>query len=91
MVPLLESELVQPGYCLTTHDFLLAVATFARYPVAGLPGAAVLLGRPAIGDRLAAVIAAGGLAALIRFGIGNAVLVGIAGFPLLYPAWTLAR
>lgn len=57
----------------------------------------MLLGRPAIGDRLAAVIAAGGLAALIRFEIGNAVLVGIAaaiglaGFPLLYPAWTLAR
>ena len=55
------------------------------------------LARPTIGDRLTAVIAAGGLAALIQFGIGNAVLVGIAAaiglaaFPLLHPAWMLAR
>ncbi len=51
----------------------------------------------AIGDRLTALIAAGGLAALIGFGIGNAMLVGIAAtfglaaFPLLYPEWMLAR
>ncbi|MDE2580996.1 MAG: chromate transporter [Rhodospirillales bacterium] len=159
MLPLLKSELVQPGHWLTAHDFLgavaagmitpgpvMAVATFAGYPVAGLPGAvictvavflpsfllvrlvappllrhrarrsvqgflkrvygtaigailgaAVLLGRAAIGDRLTALIAAGDLGALIGFGIGNAVLVGIAAtfglaaFPLLYPGWMLAR
>ena len=53
-MPLLESELVQPGHWLTAHDFLvavaagmitpgpvMAVATFAGYLVAELPGAVI--------------------------------------------------
>ena len=65
--------------------------------IGAILGAAVLLGRGAIGDWLTALIAAGGLAALLRFRIGNPLLVGIAAaigliaFPLLHPAWVLAR
>ena len=65
--------------------------------IGAILGAAVLLGRRAIGDWLTALIAAGGLAALLRFRIGNPLLVGIAAaiglvaFPLLHPAWVLAR
>ncbi|MDE2005459.1 MAG: chromate transporter [Rhodospirillales bacterium] len=65
--------------------------------IGAILGAAALLGRGAIGDWLTALIAAGGLAALVRFRIGNPLLVGIAAaiglaaFPLLHPAWVLAR
>lgn len=65
--------------------------------IGAIMGAAVVLGRGAIGDWLTALIATGGLAALARFRIGNPLLVGIAAaiglaaFPLLHPAWVLAR
>ena len=65
--------------------------------IGAILGAAVLLARGAIGDWLTALIAAAGLAALIRLRIPNPLLVGIAAaiglvaFPLLHPAWVLAR
>ena len=66
-------------------------------PCKAILGAAAVLGRGAIGDWLTALIAVLGLLALVRFGIGNPLLVGIAAciepaaFPLRHPAWVLAR
>jgi chromate transporter len=60
-------------------------------------GAAVLLGRIAIGDWLTVFIAASSLVALVRWKIGGPVLVaaaaivGVIGFSVLKPAWVLVK
>jgi chromate transporter len=60
-------------------------------------GAAVLLGKIAIGDWLTAVIATASLVVLFRWKISNPLLiaataiVGIIAFPILRPAWVLVK
>jgi chromate transporter len=60
-------------------------------------GAAILLGKMAIGDVLTAALAAGALALLFRFKISNplliaaAALVGLIAYPLLKPSWVMIR
>jgi chromate transporter len=60
-------------------------------------GAAVLLGKIAIGDWLTALIAVASLIVLFRWKVGNPMLVaataivGIVAFPILRPAWVFVR
>ena len=60
-------------------------------------GASLLLGWHAIGDWVTVVIAAGSLIALIRFRVGNPVVVGVAAaigwlaFSFTQPGWVLLR
>ncbi|HWI27500.1 MAG TPA: chromate efflux transporter [Stellaceae bacterium] len=60
-------------------------------------GAAVLLGKIAIGDWLTALIAIGSLGVLFRWRVSNPLLVaataaiGLAGFPLLQPDWVFVK
>jgi len=60
-------------------------------------GAAVLLGKIAIGDWLTALIAVGSLAVLFRFKVSNPLLIGatavigLVAFPLLRPAWVFVQ
>ena len=46
--------------------------------IGAILGAAMLLGRQAIGDWITAMIAATGLAALLRFRVSGPLLVGVA-------------
>jgi chromate transporter len=60
-------------------------------------GAAVLLGKIAIGDWLTGAIAAVGLAVLFRFKVSNplfiatAATIGLIAFPLLQPSWVFVK
>jgi chromate transporter len=60
-------------------------------------GAAVLLGKIAIGDALTAVVAIAALALLFRFKISNplligaAAIIGLVAYPLLQPGWVMIR
>ncbi|HLI11747.1 MAG TPA: chromate efflux transporter [Alphaproteobacteria bacterium] len=60
-------------------------------------GAAVLLGRVAIGDWLTALIGLASLLVLFRWKVSNPALIagaaaiGLAAFPLLQPGWVLVR
>jgi chromate transporter len=60
-------------------------------------GACILLGRIAIGDWLTVAIAAGSMAALIRWNVNNPLLiavtavVGLIAFPLLQPTWVMVK
>jgi chromate transporter len=60
-------------------------------------GAAVLLGKIAIGDWLTGAIAAIGLAVLFRFKVSNplfiaaAATIGLIAFPLLQPSWVFVK
>jgi chromate transporter len=60
-------------------------------------GAAVLLGKIAIGDSLTALIAAVSLIVLFRWKVSNPMLVaataivGIVAFPILRPAWVFVK
>ena len=60
-------------------------------------GAAILLGKVAIGDWLTAAIGVASLAVLFRFKISNPLLIGICAaigliaFPLLRPAWVFVQ
>ena len=65
--------------------------------VGAILAATILLARRAIGDWVTACIAVAGLGALIRFRLGNPVIVGLAAiigwlaFQLLQPTWLLSR
>ena len=60
-------------------------------------GACVLLGRIAIGDGFTILVAVGSLVALLRWKIGNPLLMaitaaaGLIAFPLLHPAWVMVK
>jgi chromate transporter len=60
-------------------------------------GAAILLGKVAVGDWLTALVAALSLVALFRWNVKTYVLVataaviGLIAFPILAPAWTLVK
>jgi chromate transporter len=60
-------------------------------------GAAVLLGKIAIGDWLTAAIAALGVAALFRWKVSNplfiaaAAAIGLVAFPLIQPSWVFVK
>jgi len=60
-------------------------------------GAAVLLGKIAIGDALTGALALGALAVLFRFKIANPILIAVAGvigliaFPMIKPTWVMIR
>ncbi|HEX5328456.1 MAG TPA: chromate efflux transporter [Acetobacteraceae bacterium] len=60
-------------------------------------GACILLAKIAIGDWLTALIAAGCLAALFRFRLSNALMIGataaigLIAFPLLQPSWVFVQ
>jgi chromate transporter len=60
-------------------------------------GAAVLLGKIAIGDWLTALIAATSLIVLFRWKVSNPMLVaataivGIVAFPILRPVWVFVK
>lgn len=60
-------------------------------------GASILLGKVAIGDRLAVAIGIVSFAVLFRFKVNNLLLMGITAaigliaFPLLQPAWVFVR
>jgi chromate transporter len=65
--------------------------------IGAILGAAILLGGHAIGDWVTAVIAAAGLVALLCFGIGSPILVGLSAvvglvaFQFLHPDWVLGQ
>ena len=60
-------------------------------------GAAILLGKIAVGDWLTALITLGSLAALFRWKVSNPLLIaatailGLVAFPLLKPDWVLVK
>jgi chromate transporter len=60
-------------------------------------GACVLLGKIAIGDWLTALVAIGSLVVLLRWKVGNPLLVavtaiiGLVAFPLLQPTWVFVK
>jgi chromate transporter len=65
--------------------------------IGAILGAAVLLGKIAIGDWLTAAIAALGLALLFRFKLSNplfiatAAAIGLVAFPLIQPSWVFVK
>jgi chromate transporter len=60
-------------------------------------GACVLLGKIAIGDWLTALVAIGSLVVLLRWKVGNpllvaaAAIIGLVAFPLLQPTWVFVK
>ena len=103
LVGQMEREMVGDRKWLTKEEMRegIAVCGFIKgahaAAIGTMLGACVLLGKIAIGDWLAALVALTSLVVLFRWKVSNpipvgaAALVGLVAFPLLQPTWVLVK